>query len=90
MFAPSFFTAVRGLFLRTFTFASESICCVIFMATLPLAQRSIDTDLPAHTARGNIPGVSPLVLDYTVDRQISINQQPVVLGELQERHTTVY
>jgi len=26
----------------------------------------------------------------TADRQISINQQPVVLGDLQERLTTVY
>ena len=66
------------------------VLLVIFMATLPLAQRSIDTDLPAHTARGDIPGVSPIVLEYTADRQISINQQPVVLGELQERLATVY
>ena len=49
------------------------VLLVIFMATLPLAQRSIDTDLPAHTARGNIPGVSPILLEYTADRQISIN-----------------
>ena len=66
------------------------VLLVIFMATLPLAQRSIDTDLPAQTARGEIPGVSPIVLEYTADRQISINQQPVVLSELQERLATVY
>ena len=66
------------------------VLLVIFMATLPLAQRSIDTDLPEQTARGEIPGVSHIMLEYTADRQVSINQTPVALSELQERLSTIY
>ena len=66
------------------------VLLVIFMATLPLAQRSLDTNLPAQTARADSVPISRIVLEYTADRQVSINQQPVVLGDLHERLATIY
>ena len=66
------------------------VLLVIFMATLPLAQRSLDTSLPAQTTRTD-DGPSPhIMLEYTADRRMSINQQPVDLTELPERLSTIY
>jgi biopolymer transport protein ExbD len=63
---------------------------VIFMATVPLAQRGIDTDLPTETTRGKSLAPTHILLEYTADRRVSINQQPVELGELQQRLARIY
>ena len=65
------------------------VLLVIFMATLPLAQRGLDTSLPAQTTRGEA-STAHIMLEYTADRRISINQQPVDLIELPERLSTIY
>jgi biopolymer transport protein ExbD len=67
------------------------VLLVIFMATLPLAQRSLDTSLPAQTTRTDDDApTSHIMLEYTADRRMSINQQPVDLIELPERLSTIY
>lgn len=66
------------------------VLLVIFMATLPLAQRSLDADLPAQTTRTPDALAAHIMLEYTADRQMSINQQPVDLTELPERLITIY
>ena len=66
------------------------VLLVIFMATLPLAQRSLDTSLPAQTTRTDEAPTSHIMLEYTADRRMSINQQPVDLIELPERLSTIY
>jgi biopolymer transport protein ExbD len=63
---------------------------VIFMATLPLAQRSLDADLPAQTMRPSEAPAPHVMLEYTADRRVSINHQPVALTELPERLTAIY
>jgi biopolymer transport protein ExbD len=63
---------------------------VIFMATLPLAQVGLDTTLPSQTARRPDAPSSHIMLEYTADRRMSINQRPVELTELPERLTSIY
>jgi biopolymer transport protein TolR len=66
------------------------VLLVIFMATLPLAQVGLETNLPAQTTRGNDQPGSHIMLEYTADRQVSINHQAVALSELPERLSEIY
>jgi biopolymer transport protein TolR len=68
------------------------VLLVIFMVTLPLNQRGLDVNLPAETqqAQQSTPDVSQIVLNYTADRKISINNQDVTIGELEERLRTIF
>jgi biopolymer transport protein TolR len=68
------------------------VLLVIFMAALPLSQRGIDINLPAETQskEQQQTDVSQIVLNYTADRQISVNNQPVTLPELEERLREIF
>ncbi len=68
------------------------VLLVIFMAALPLAQRGVDINLPAETRSKNqeASDVSQILLDYTADRQISVNQQPVTIQQLEGRLRTIF
>jgi biopolymer transport protein ExbD len=68
------------------------VLLVIFMAALPLSQRGIDINLPAETQSKQQQQVdtSQIVLNYTADRQISVNNQPVTLPELEDRLRTIF
>src|SRR5262245_43147607 len=63
------------------------VLLVIFMAALPLSQKGIDVNLPAETKSANQTqvDVSQIVLSYTADRKISINNSDVTVQELEER-----
>ena len=63
------------------------VLLVIFMAALPLSQRGVDINLPAETQanQDTPPPVGQIVLNYTADKQISINSDPVTLPELEDR-----
>ena len=68
------------------------VLLVIFMAALPLSQRGLDVNLPLETndrpqeAQTN----TQIVLSYSADKQISINNQPVPLPELETRLREVF
>ena len=69
------------------------VLLVIFMAALPFSQRGMDINLPQETqAPPEGPSTPPpqIVLNYTADRQISINSAPVTLGELEDRLREIF
>ena len=68
------------------------VLLVIFMAALPLAQRGVDINLPAETKTKNdiTPDVSQIMLEYTADKQISVNKQVVTLAQLEGRLRDIY
>src|SRR5688500_13591258 len=62
------------------------VLLIIFMAALPLTQKGVDINLPLETKApaSNEPS-QQIMLEYTNDRQISINKQPVTLSDLESR-----
>jgi biopolymer transport protein ExbD len=62
------------------------VLLVIFMVTLPLNQRGLDVNLPAETQQPKQaqPDISQIVLNYTADKKISINNKDVPLRELED------
>jgi biopolymer transport protein ExbD len=68
------------------------VLLVIFMAALPLSQRGLDVNLPAETQRAEQQqvDVSQIVLNYTADRKISINNNDVELRDLEDRLRTIF
>jgi biopolymer transport protein ExbD len=67
------------------------VLLVIFMATLPLAQRTLDTDVPARTkAPGDATATESIVLQYSADGRIAINTQPVGDAELPSRLQEIF
>jgi biopolymer transport protein TolR len=67
------------------------VLLVIFMAALPLSQRGLDVNLPAETNQPTtVTDNTQIVLSYTADRQISINNQPVTIQELEGRLREIF
>lgn len=66
------------------------VLLIIFMATLPLNQRGIDVDLPPDVSNPSAAPPNQIVLEYTADRQLSINKQAVAFQELGPRLKEVY
>jgi biopolymer transport protein ExbD len=68
------------------------VLLVIFMAALPLGIRGLDVNLPAETARAEQqqPDVSQIVVNYTADRTISINNRDVTIDTLEEELRGVF
>jgi biopolymer transport protein ExbD len=61
------------------------VLIVIFLAALPLSQRGLDINLPLETQGSTEAAAdsSQIVLQYTADRVISVNQQPVPIQRLE-------
>jgi biopolymer transport protein ExbD len=68
------------------------VLLVIFMAALPLTQKGVDINLPAETKRTTdvTPDVSQIVLNYSADKRISVNNQDVSVPELEARLRTIF
>ena len=61
------------------------VLIVIFLAALPLGQRGLDINLPLET-QGSAQAAtdsSQIVLEFTADRRISVNQQPMNMATLE-------
>ena len=68
------------------------VLLVIFMAALPLSQRGLDVNLPAETQQKQEQQVdlSQIMLEYSPDKQITINKQAVSTTELEGRLRTIF
>lgn len=68
------------------------VLIVIFLAALPLNQRGLDINLPLETqnAQQAETDATQIVLQYTADRVISVNQQPVPIQRLEERLRNIF
>jgi len=67
------------------------VLLIIFMATLPLTQRGVDVNLPLETkAPTSTVDNTQVMLEYTADRQISINKQPVAIAELESKLRDIF
>ena len=67
------------------------VLLIIFMAALPLTQKGVDINLPLETKAptSNEPS-QQIMLEYTADRQISVNKQPVALNDLENRLRDIF
>jgi len=68
------------------------VLIVIFLAALPLGQRGLDINLPLETqgsAQASTDS-SQIVLEYTADRRISVNQQPMQMQTLQSELRSIF
>jgi biopolymer transport protein ExbD len=67
------------------------VLLIIFMAALPLTQKGVDINLPLETRQPtDVTDTNQIVLEYTADRQISVNKQPVSLMELETRLRNIF
>jgi biopolymer transport protein ExbD len=68
------------------------VLLVIFMAALPLTQKGVDINLPAETKKTTdvTPDISQIVVNYTADRKISVNNGDVSLAELESKLRSIF
>jgi biopolymer transport protein TolR len=61
------------------------VLLIIFMAALPLTQKGLDINIPLETkAPASNEPTDQIMLEFTADRQIAVNKQPVEIAALQE------
>jgi|SRR5581483_9608262 len=62
------------------------VLLVIFMATLPLAQKGVDINLPLEVTKTEMPkqDLGQIVVEYDGGGQITVNKRPTALPDLQE------
>jgi len=63
---------------------------VIFMATLPLNDRSIESSLPSTPQNNSVAPPTTIYLEYSADGRIAVNSQAVSIEDLQTRLTEIY
>ena len=66
------------------------VLLIIFMATLPLTQRGVDINLPLETKAPTVTDNTQVMLEYTADRQIAVNKQPIQLKDLEDRLRDIF
>jgi len=68
------------------------VLIVIFMAALPLTQKGLDINLPAESRKSTAdqPDISQIVVNYSRDRKITVNNQDVSTAELETRLRNIF
>jgi biopolymer transport protein TolR len=67
------------------------VLLVLFLVSLPLSQRGLDSDIPpaTHATSPEVP-TGQIVVDIAADRSIRINQQPIRVADLGPRLRDIY
>ena len=66
------------------------VLLIIFMAALPLTQKGVDINLPLETKAPAAVDNTQVMLEYTNDRHITINHQPVGVNELESKLRDIF
>ena len=67
------------------------VLLIIFMAALPLTQKGVDVNLPLETKNPQQTDTSQqIVLEYSADRQIAVNKQPMTIMDLESRLRDIF
>ena len=68
------------------------VLLVIFMAALIVSQKGLDINLPAETqqAQQAAPDTNQIVVNYSADRRITINNSDVNVAQLQDRLRAIF
>jgi biopolymer transport protein ExbD len=67
------------------------VLLIIFMAALPLTQKGVDVNLPLEAdAKPPEPTNTQIVLEYSADRAIAVNHQPIQLAELESKLRDIF
>jgi len=68
------------------------VLLVIFMAALIVSQKGLDINLPAETqqAQQAAPDTNQIVVNYSADRRITINNSDVSVAQLQDRLRAIF
>jgi biopolymer transport protein TolR len=67
------------------------VLLVIFMAALPMTQKGMDINLPLESrSQEQSVNTDQIVLNYTADRRIAINNQDVSMAELETRLRNIF
>jgi biopolymer transport protein ExbD len=68
------------------------VLLIIFMAALPLTQKGVDVNLPLETQAPQTQTIDTgqVVVEYGADGSLTVNKQPVVIGELQNMLRTTF
>ena len=67
------------------------VLLIIFMAALPLTQKGLDINLPLETKKPDeVVQSEQIMLEFTADRQIAVNKQPVAMDTLEDYLRNVF
>ena len=67
------------------------VLLVIFMAALPITQKGVDVAVPQQVQPPSLPSpTTGIVLEIDASRQLAINKQPVLAGDLEGRLRAVF
>ena len=63
------------------------VLLVIFMATLPLAQKGVDVNLPLEVNRREVPkeDTGQVIVELSAAHQLTVNKQATALSDLQPK-----
>jgi biopolymer transport protein ExbD len=67
------------------------VLLIIFMSALPLTQKGLDLEVPPEVQKPSVEApAASIVLEYTADGRLSVNQEPVAAVDLESKLGDVF